>query len=172
MRVEVGAAQTGKVLETANDAAIGQTFEIGTSHVGDKRGVGAKGAIGQARIIGIGQDIDNGHEVDIETQTRSGLSRRCDRRYRPPWGCLSRQCCSEARSPVIWRSSLTSPPSKSVEIKSGIVRGLLHGLIERDQLAARLRIAVLILDQYATDMVALDHLVQIGIAAWNHRTRQ
>ena len=41
--------------------------------------------------------------------------------------------------------------------------GLLHALIERDKLAARLGVAVLILDQYSADPVALDHLIEVCI---------
>src|SRR5947209_12299995 len=39
--------------------------------------------------------------------------------------------------------------------------GLLHSLIERGELAARLGIAVTILDQYPADPVALNHLVEV-----------
>ena len=66
MRVDASTAQPWKVLEAANDAAISQSFEVGTTHIGDKCWVRAKGAHRQTGIVGVGQDIDNRHEVDVQ----------------------------------------------------------------------------------------------------------
>ncbi len=68
MWVKVGAAQSWKMFEAADDAPDGQTFEIGLSHLCHQLRVGAEGTVGQAGVIGVGQHIYNGHEVDIQAQ--------------------------------------------------------------------------------------------------------
>jgi len=68
MGIEIGAAKAGKVLEAADYSAIGEAFEVGAAHVGDEGRVGAKGTHGKAGIVGVGQYVDNWHEVHIQAQ--------------------------------------------------------------------------------------------------------
>ena len=65
MGVEIGTAKAGKMFEAADYAAISETFEVGAAHIGDEGWVGTKGAHGETGIIGIGQHVDNGHEIYV-----------------------------------------------------------------------------------------------------------
>ena len=68
--VNSGAPQARKVFEGTDDAARRQTLKIGAAHRGDQGGIRAEGAINQPWVIGIGEDIHNGHEIDVESQRR------------------------------------------------------------------------------------------------------
>src|SRR5712692_11400832 len=146
MRVEIGTTQPWKVFETTYYSTIGQAFEIGTAHIGHKGWIGAKGTHRQARIIGIGQHIDDGHEVDIQPQTRQVGSRAMTGivGYRGVAGRpnrLFRNTLARDLAQFVDHAALTVGCDEERERCQ-----FLYALVERDKLTARLGVAVLILD--------------------------